>query len=346
MKKDLRANSLSVIKNMESEKIKVPFFTGSVNKVEKKVKKVGGDFDCIPVSTRTMVVVTNWALDIKTIFENLYIEDYIIAPKKRGRKSYQETLDPNRDLLPGSIIFASYAREFRGVRVKKQKKKDKKKKKDMRNSLSLYIKLEEKLVNLKLYNNGKFQLTGCSKALHAEQAVIYMHNIIRNISIVYPEVYNIITGPCGEIYPIAIFQQVMINVDYVLGFDVDREKFDGLMNGSEEPFFSIYEPVLGYSGVNTKIHSDNPHEEKLVMLKWVGGFVKKTRTMYANYLSLLSKKCLKKELNTEHYHTFLIFQSGSIIQSGPRKSEMKEVYEKFMKIINDNRSLVMENLES
>jgi TATA-box binding protein (TBP) (component of TFIID and TFIIIB) len=333
---------------MEPRTIKVPFFTKAINVPIKKIKQVGGNFDSILVSTRTVVVVTNWILDIKTIFDNLYISNYTIVPKKRGRKSQKESPDPNKNLSSGSVISASYCKQLRGVKLKKDKKNKKGtegKAKCMRNSLSLYIKLSEKLVNLKLYNNGKFQLTGCAKAMHSEQAVIFMHAIIRDISTRHPRVYKIIPGPKGEMYPISIFQQVMINVDYSLGFQVDREKLDEIMNTKGKPFFSIYEPIFGYSGVNTKVFSENPHEEKLVMLKWYRGKIIKCKAPYQSYLSLLDAKCLKKELNKDHYHTFLTFQSGSVIQSGPKYGEMREMHKKFMHIVKSYREDIEEKLD-
>lgn len=301
-------------------------------------------FDTIEPYTRTVVVITNWTLNIKRIFDNLPIVDYVVIPKKRGRKSSVLPPDPNQDIPPGSIVSAKYDEQIKGALIKK-KKKGKSDANCMKNSLSMYIKLEEKLINLKIYDNGKFQLTGCKKVSHAEKSVMYMFSIIRRISQLHDDIYDIRPTPTGELYPVAVFKIVMINIKYSIGFEIDREQLDQLMNSNGSEFISHYEPVVGYSGVNIKYSSTNPHEDMLTTIKWKGGRIVKTKVSYANYyLGLLSEKDRKKQLRKKHEHTHMAFQSGEVLQSGPRYDEMKESYYKFVNFIHDNKKLVEESL--
>ena len=62
------------------------------------------NFDDIKVSTKTFIVMTNISLNIDNLFKFLPITDYILVPKRRGRKKKNEPDDPNKNLLSGSII--------------------------------------------------------------------------------------------------------------------------------------------------------------------------------------------------------------------------------------------------
>ena len=49
-------------------------------------KLVFPDFDTIKVSTKTFIVITNMTLDIDKLFQYLPFVEYILVPKRRGRK--------------------------------------------------------------------------------------------------------------------------------------------------------------------------------------------------------------------------------------------------------------------
>ena len=59
------------------------------------------EFDNIPVSTNTFIVVTNITVDLEKIFEYLPITEYISVPKKRGRKKRNVVPDPNNNIPDG-----------------------------------------------------------------------------------------------------------------------------------------------------------------------------------------------------------------------------------------------------
>jgi hypothetical protein len=75
-------------------------------------------FEDIPVSTKTFIVMTNITIDIGKLFERLPITDYVVIPKKRGRKKKIVTTDPNKDIKDGSIITIDLATKVRGVLLK------------------------------------------------------------------------------------------------------------------------------------------------------------------------------------------------------------------------------------
>jgi hypothetical protein len=122
-------------------------------------------FDTIPVSTKTVIATTNWNVDIKKLFKFLPITPYHVLPKKRGRKKKVEMVDLNKDVPNGSIVTLKYQetpkheKEIRGVEVKHKKGSDLKG--YFRNSVTVVMKVDDKLLNFKISKNGKFQITGC-----------------------------------------------------------------------------------------------------------------------------------------------------------------------------------------
>ena len=80
------------------------------------------------VSTKTFTAMTTLNVDMEKLFEILPITPYIVVPKKRGRKKKCVQVDPNKDILSGSIVTVEFKDKIRGVRIKPKKNKNKKKK--------------------------------------------------------------------------------------------------------------------------------------------------------------------------------------------------------------------------
>ena len=72
-------------------------------------------FEDIPVSTKTFVIMMNINIDINKLFEQLPITEYTLIPKKRGRKPKEPVINPNKDIVSGSIISVEYIDNIRGV---------------------------------------------------------------------------------------------------------------------------------------------------------------------------------------------------------------------------------------
>ncbi len=149
-------------------------------KLDKKEELKFPNFDDIPVSTKTFIVMTNLTIDIKKLFEFLPITPYIVVPKRRGRKKKGATVDPNKGIADGSIITLDLANEIRGVCLKKKKKRDGKSGDYFRNSVTIVMIIDDKIINFKISRNGKFQMTGCKYDEHAEKCVKYIWEYIKN----------------------------------------------------------------------------------------------------------------------------------------------------------------------
>ena len=154
------------------------------NKESGKLSKLNfKEFESIKVSTKTFIITTNMTINIDKLFEKLPITDYIVMPKKRGRKKKNAVQDPNKDIKDGSIISLIYQDKIRGVNLRK--KQSTSKKTYFRNSITVIMIIDGKKVNYKVSRNGKIQMTGCKRDETAENCIKWFWKYIKNYDNVY-----------------------------------------------------------------------------------------------------------------------------------------------------------------
>jgi hypothetical protein len=276
------------------------------------------DFESYDPSTKTFVVNTNLVINIVDLFQKniLPITPYIVIKKKRGRKKKGIEEDPNKDIKCGSIILFQYMKEHKGVLLKSKENSG-----FFRNSVTIVMFIENKLINFKLSRNGKFQVTGCKHDGQAEKCVLYIWKYIKD----KPEMYSFSEGTILR----AIYDPVMHNIDFSLGFQVNREALDDYIN-MKTPYTSLLETTLGYTGVNIKIPVKVDYSDLKIKLKEYSDVgVKTTLITFEDFLIKHKKKDLRKKL----YNTFLVFQSGKVIMSGKVGIFMSPSYYEFDSII-------------
>lgn len=299
------------------------------------------EFDDIKVSTKTFIVMTTININLKKLFEYLPIVDYTIIPKKRGRKKKIYNVDQNVVIDSGSIISMKFENQLKGVELK-QKKNKIKKSKWFRNSFTVVMMIDNKPINFKICQNGVFQITGCKFDIHAESALKHIWDYIKGEN----DIYNFKDKEEFEM----LFIPAMRNIDFSLGFNVDREKLAKYMTTQTE-FHSLLETSFGYTGVNIKIkilddicsmkikkliYNENGKEEAS---KW-----EEIETTYAEYLGRLSEKERLKKINKDRYSTFLVFHSGKCLLSSICADFSRDTYYYFLKIIRTSFDVIEERL--
>ena len=298
------------------------------------------DFDDIVVSTKTFIVKTNLVIDLKKLFEYLPVTDYVMLPKKRGRKKKMSFEEQNKDVVNGSIITMKYENQIKGVDLKIRKSK-KKKSKWFRNSFTVVIVIDSKPINFKICQNGMFQITGIKFDSQAEECIKFVWSLIYNQE---GTIYNFSKGSHLE----AIFIPAMRNIDFSLGFHVDREKLTKYMNSQTE-FHSLLETSFGYTGVNIKFPiKDDIRDMKLKKLSFPNGFCTgavESFMTYGNYLVDLPEKEQIKKIKKNRYTTLLVFHSGKIILSSITAEVSKPAYNYFHDIIRRCRGEIEEKLD-
>lgn len=293
------------------------------------------EFETIVPYTRTVIGVTNWDINITALFDNIQTVPYTVVQKKRGRKKKEAVPDPNVGIEFGSIIGMKYQdekgnRHYKGI-VKSEK--------CFRNAVSVVMVLD-KLIDFKVTKNGKFQFTGCKYDEQAEQCVRYLWKQIiaienARIDQTLPKIINV-----PEV-PVIIFNTVMSNVKFDVGFLIDRYKLHNYLYKHTD-FIPITETSLGYAGINTKLKTERPQNFKLK--KYVCKFSqdkwkwKRDEAEWKDYLDMLSPKDRAIEVKKERYFSFLIFASGKVILSSPYNGNFStNAFLKFMEILTTNK---------
>lgn len=179
--------------------------------------------DQLHLSTITAVSKISENIDLEKIYNELPISEYIPF-----------------------IEFGSDnpQRGFSKKMLKKTRKSNIKKKKIFYNQATIHV-FENKIINVKLFNNGKIQMTGLKKPEHGK---ILINNLIKHL-----QKYELL--PNKHIM-IEFYDLVLINSDFDIGFEIERENLQKEL--IKYGIYSSFEPCI-YPGVNIKyfINSNN-----------------------------------------------------------------------------------------
>jgi hypothetical protein len=194
-------------------------------------------------------------------------------------------------------------------------------------------------------------MTGCKSNEHAETCIKYMWGYIKQ----YPQTYTLVnlrdpnTNNAVNEFE-AIFVPAMRNIDFGLGFFVDRHSLDEYFN-TETKYYSLHQPSIGYTGVNIKMEI----QQNIVDVPIQKIFCDKNSNddrdwnrevlTYGDYLNLLKPEDRIKKINKKRYNTFLVFQSGRTIMSATCSTTARDSYNEFVNIIRNNVDIFEEKLE-
>ena len=243
------------------------------------------------VSTMVRVGELNSLINLDKLYENLDINDQI---------KY--------------IAFGS--EKEKGEKFKKIKNPRKNKvKKHFYNQITIHIQLE-KIINLKIFKNGRIQMTGIKKEKeHSEKTVEILLNEI-NHNKFKSEIMNQENLECLWL------KTVLINSDFDMGFKINRETLHRLI--IDRGYYSSYESCI-YPGVNIKYYYNELLND---------GGICNCETV-----------CKGKGLNNECKKiTIAVFNSGKIMITGGSSSKHIEVgYNFITSFIQENEELIKMN---
>jgi hypothetical protein len=298
------------------------------------------DFDAIEISTQTIIAKTNWKININELFVHLPITPYEVIPKKRGRRPKEEKKVEPTPLNDGDIITLKLGDKLRGVDLKMKKKSGDN---YFRNSITVVMFCEGKLINFKISKNGKFQFTGCKIDSHPHRCLEFVRSYIYPVQDRLER--KIMTLPAQTALDV-IYITVMSNINFSLGFCINKENLNEYIYRNTE-HNSLLETTFGYTGVNIKMEipdvSDIPVQR--AVYDDVAGVWTESIITYAAYLQMLEERERVKEESKHRYVTLLVFQSGNVIESAPHKACMKPAYRSFINLITQCRSFIEEKIE-
>jgi TATA-box binding protein (TBP) (component of TFIID and TFIIIB) len=167
------------------------------------------------ISTITSVLKLSQIIDLEKIYKQLPISEKYIPYIEYGCNN------PPRGFSEKSLI----------------KKRKKKQKKIFYNQATIHVIHDGKIMNVKLFNNGRIQITGLK---NENQAVKLIKRLIQ-----YFKDFDVM----GDYTELIENKIVLINSDFDLGFEINREKLHYEI--IENDIYSSYEPCI-YPGVNIK----------------------------------------------------------------------------------------------
>ena len=266
----------------------------------------------------------------------------------------------NNELLDNYIESCQFSDlPIKGTCFKKKPKKHKqlKKKNCFQNQATLIVVIEkEKRVNMKIFRNGKIQMTGLKSEQNGYTAVNVLIDVITEIIKTNPLILNIEpdNNTCldikklentsdteieidntpsisvknnEDILYISEFSIVLINSDYSSGFKVKREKlYEILFN---ENIYVSYEPDI-YPGVNAKYYWNSNNNN---------GICKCKKACNGKGDGSGDGKCKKITIAT--------FQSGNVIITGARNfKQTMDAYAYINNLFKINFNSIVRSLDS
>ncbi len=237
------------------------------------------------VSTMTLVSEINSNINLAELYNNLEINDFI------------HYIEYGKDRTKGSSV-----KKIKNPRKHKEKK-------FFYNQLTLHI-YKGKIVNVKLFNNGRIQMTGLKQK---QQGIDIIHMLLQYLGkLSENKRKDILDNINPEIRESRI---VLINSDFDIRFKINREILHRLI--VSRGYYSSYEPTI-YPGVNIKYYFNPKHDNC--------GICKCTFPCNGK-----GKGCCKKI-------TIAVFNSGKIIITGGQSYEHLNTAYSFIKdIINERR---------
>lgn len=202
--------------------------------------------------------------------------------------------------------------KFKGYSEKNEKKKRKNtKKKCFFNQITMHI-YNNKIINVKIFNNGKIQMTGLKTQEQGLETIKILINELKNINKTDSLIYS-------DQLSINDYEIVMVNTDFDIKYKINRELLHrDLLNMG---ITSSYEPIM-YPGVNMKYFYNKEFKNE--------GICK------------CSEKCKGKGKGCGNGNckriTIAIFNSGKIIITGGRNFEQITESYNFINNILKNKS--------
>jgi len=269
----------------------------------------------IPVSTKTIIASSNLEIDIEKVFQTF--------PISENQVSFPED---------GNICFQTmyFGNEIRGTMDKKRRKLS------FRNAINVIgLMPNQKRINFKVSKNGKFQLTGCKED---QQAFIAVEQFIQRMRLYCPS--ECLHRKDEDTHIRISFKTVMTNIDFSLGFLINRLKLDELIN-KQKQIYSLLETSCGYTGVNIKFPVQYAYWKDpipLLVCEWDPHHVpfRKSLTVCHDSANPISTK--------QRYNTFLVFHSGNVIMSGMNYNSMNDHFMEFQRMIMDWKSIIEEKI--
>ena len=234
------------------------------------------------ISTITCILQISSDINLKKIYDSVPITEY--------------------------IPFIEYGSENipKGFSKKMLRKKRKKtKKKSFYNQETVHVVHDGKIMNVKLFNNGKLQITGLKKVDQGPKLVQTLIEYLQDLSIIDYDTF------------LVNHKLVLINSDFDIGYEINREVLHREI--IEAGIYSSYEPCI-YPGVNIKYFMNTNNFDGI-----------------CECLEICNGKGRADGEGDCKKVTIAVFKSGKVIITGGQNTDQLETAYRFIKNFIDER---------
>ena len=253
------------------------------------------------ISTITAISKLNCLINLQKMYDSVHIND-------NGKITYNTLNDTN---IIEEIIFIEYGKtkdisNSKGINPKNAKKNTYKKKektsKRFDNQLTIVLKVNNNNINMKLFKNGRVQMTGLKDINNGPIAIQFIINLIKNIN-------NDITNIEKNELEYSNYKICLINSDFKFTSKLRRNKLFEFINTNTELVCS-YEPCI-YPGVKIQFFYNDSMDG---ICRCQDGF------------------CSNKSKNSQCVKiTVAIFESGCTIITGAKSLDQINITYKYIK---------------
>ena len=213
------------------------------------------------------------------------------------------------------LVHVLFKKREKGFR----KKKNKNATKNFLNCISFTFNKDNKKVNLKVFRNGVVQLTGCKSFDHCKLGILLFWNLIKSIKCV--KNFNFLN---------LFLISVMRNVNFNLGFLVDREKL-GKYIIERQSNYKISPVIGGFTGMQfiAELESIDDMPVYKFEIKEDGELIEKESISYKEFTDIIKVNNTKKNIS------ITIFQTGRVLISGIHEKYQNPLIEWFLNLIKE-----------
>lgn len=193
--------------------------------------------DSVTISTMTITCALKTTINIQNLGKYLKLSTNDVV--------YKKYVDDKNGLTIRSI---------RHIKKKTKRKNTKANKKNFYNQITLKIQTNNKEVNVKLFQNGSIQLTGCKSVINFVETMIILCNILKTVVAIREDnkinIKSYVNSPENvHVDKIEDFCIRMINCGFDVDFLIDRDELYKFLE--KKNIFSTYEPCI-HACVNIK----------------------------------------------------------------------------------------------
>ena len=327
---NMEFNLSEIFKHAEITEIEVPLTKRKKNIDKKKLKAPKGTIISMQWTDYIRGIDTrksrkHWCENCRLITQNGDKEVKILTVVEEVKPEDDPTITYHSDLKKIHYFCTSCSRYYTAKELGKIS--------HFLNQVTIVISIGDVLLNIMNFRNS-LKIAGCKRDEDAYECTkILWENFYQKEAKIWTMIQE------GDEHSKFVLRRVMRNVGFNLGFPIDLNKLNTLMN---EERYNKYVDVsqretTGHPNVNISMFSRRPVDFAYDVIVYSGNKI-------VHHMETMKENPYEKKKETKAHTTFIVFSSSQIILSGRYMAEMKTLYNFFINEVMSNKQNLEENL--